>query len=48
MESGNLASWKLKEGDRITAGDIICQIETDKAVRLWLRCDCGEDDASRD
>lgn len=36
MESGNLASWKLKEGDRITAGDIICQIETDKAVRLCI------------
>ncbi|TYZ62927.1 hypothetical protein PybrP1_003307 [[Pythium] brassicae (nom. inval.)] len=32
MESGNLASWRLKEGDRITAGEIICQIETDKAV----------------
>lgn len=33
MESGNLAKWRMKEGDRITAGDIICEIETDKAVR---------------
>ncbi len=32
MESGNLAKWLLKEGDAITAGDIICQIETDKAI----------------
>ncbi|KAF1334743.1 Dihydrolipoyllysine-residue acetyltransferase component of pyruvate dehydrogenase complex, partial [Globisporangium splendens] len=32
MESGNLAKWNMKEGDRITAGDIICEIETDKAV----------------
>ncbi|DAZ94787.1 TPA: hypothetical protein N0F65_002400 [Lagenidium giganteum] len=32
MEQGNLAKWRMKEGDRITAGDIICEIETDKAV----------------
>lgn len=32
MEQGNLAKWRLKEGGRITAGDIICEIETDKAV----------------
>jgi pyruvate dehydrogenase E2 component (dihydrolipoamide acetyltransferase) len=32
MESGNLAKWRLKEGDAISAGDIICEIETDKAV----------------
>ncbi|KAF0715976.1 hypothetical protein AaE_011218 [Aphanomyces astaci] len=32
MEQGNLSKWLLKEGDAISAGDIICQIETDKAV----------------
>ncbi|RHY28043.1 hypothetical protein DYB32_006310 [Aphanomyces invadans] len=32
MEQGNLSKWLLKEGDAINAGDIICQIETDKAV----------------
>lgn len=38
MESGNLAKWNMKEGARITAGDIICEIETDKAVRAaWLK-----------
>ncbi|EQC28434.1 hypothetical protein SDRG_13762 [Saprolegnia diclina VS20] len=32
MEQGNLAKWNMKEGDAISAGDIICQIETDKAI----------------
>ncbi|KAF0683715.1 Aste57867_24277 [Aphanomyces stellatus] len=32
MEQGNLAKWNLKEGDAISAGDVICQIETDKAI----------------
>jgi pyruvate dehydrogenase E2 component (dihydrolipoamide acetyltransferase) len=32
MEMGTIASWNKKEGDKITAGDIICQIETDKAI----------------
>lgn len=32
MEFGNLSAWNMKEGDKISAGDIICQIETDKAV----------------
>ncbi|OQR92734.1 dihydrolipoyllysine-residue acetyltransferase component of pyruvate dehydrogenase complex [Thraustotheca clavata] len=32
MEQGNLAKWNMKEGDAINAGDIICQIETDKAI----------------
>ncbi|OQR82916.1 dihydrolipoyllysine-residue acetyltransferase component of pyruvate dehydrogenase complex [Achlya hypogyna] len=32
MEQGNLAKWNMKEGDAIAAGDIICQIETDKAI----------------
>ena len=32
MTHGNLASWKAKEGEFIAAGDIICEVETDKAV----------------
>ncbi|KAE9355605.1 hypothetical protein PF008_g3988 [Phytophthora fragariae] len=32
METGNMSKWNLKEGDAITAGDIVCEIETDKAV----------------
>ncbi|MBB4102507.1 pyruvate dehydrogenase complex E1 component subunit beta [Allorhizobium borbori] len=32
MEEGNLAKWLKKEGDKITAGDVIAEIETDKAT----------------
>ncbi|MBN9440604.1 pyruvate dehydrogenase complex dihydrolipoamide acetyltransferase [Bosea sp. (in: a-proteobacteria)] len=32
MEKGNLAKWLKKEGDKIKAGDIIAEIETDKAT----------------
>ncbi|KAG7400051.1 pyruvate dehydrogenase complex dihydrolipoamide acetyltransferase component (E2) [Phytophthora boehmeriae] len=32
METGNMSKWNLKEGDEITAGTIVCEIETDKAV----------------
>jgi len=32
MEEGNLAKWHVKEGDTVSAGDIIAEIETDKAT----------------
>ncbi len=32
MEKGNLAKWLKKEGDRIKSGDILAEIETDKAT----------------
>src|SRR5476649_2774189 len=32
MEKGNLARWLKKEGDKIKSGDIIAEIETDKAT----------------
>ena len=32
MEQGKLAKWLKKEGDRIRAGDILAEIETDKAT----------------
>ncbi|KAG9402527.1 pyruvate dehydrogenase complex dihydrolipoamide acetyltransferase component (E2) [Aphanomyces cochlioides] len=32
METGTISTWLKKEGDKISAGDIVCQIETDKAV----------------
>jgi pyruvate dehydrogenase E2 component (dihydrolipoamide acetyltransferase) len=32
MEEGTLAKWHVKEGDAISAGDIIAEIETDKAT----------------
>ena len=32
MEKGNLAKWLKKEGDKIVPGDVIAEIETDKAT----------------
>ena len=32
MEKGNLAKWLKKEGDRVRSGDVIAEIETDKAT----------------
>src|ERR1044072_9342608 len=32
MEEGTLAKWVAKEGDEIKAGDVIAEIETDKAT----------------
>ena len=32
MEEGNLAHWLVKEGDTIKSGDIMAEIETDKAT----------------
>jgi pyruvate dehydrogenase E1 component beta subunit len=32
MEKGNLAKWMKNEGDKIKAGDVIAEIETDKAT----------------
>src|SRR6516225_906602 len=32
MEKGNLAKWLKKEGDQIRSGDVIAEIETDKAT----------------
>ena len=32
MTEGNLAKWNVSEGDTISAGDVICEIETDKAT----------------
>lgn len=32
MEEGVIASWNVKEGDQVEAGDIIAEVETDKAT----------------
>src|SRR6478735_6142499 len=32
MEKGNLAKWHKKEGDAVKSGDVIAEIETDKAT----------------
>lgn len=32
MESGSIASWTVNEGDTFNAGDVLCEVETDKAT----------------
>lgn len=32
MTVGNISSWLKKEGEQLQAGDVLCQIETDKAI----------------
>ncbi len=32
MEEGTLAKWHVREGDRVQSGDVIAEIETDKAT----------------
>jgi len=32
MEEGKISSWKVKEGDAVKNGTVLCEVETDKAV----------------
>ncbi|CAM6126923.1 unnamed protein product [Calypogeia fissa] len=32
MTQGNIVQWKKNEGDKVSAGDVLCEIETDKAT----------------
>lgn len=41
MSQGNVASWQVKEGAEVTAGDILADIETDKATLPWENQDDG-------
>ena len=41
MEKGNLAHWLKKEGDKIKSGDVIAEIETDKATMEYEAVDEG-------
>ena len=41
MEKGNVAKWLKKEGDQVKAGDILAEIETDKATMEYEAIDEG-------
>jgi len=41
MEEGTLAKWLVKEGDKVKSGDIIAEIETDKATMEFEAVDEG-------
>src|SRR5207244_3863884 len=35
MTEGTLVAWKKKKGDKVSTGDVIAEIETDKATMEW-------------
>lgn len=41
MEAGTLARWLVKEGDAVASGDLLAEIETDKAVMEFEAIDEG-------
>src|SRR5256885_2630042 len=41
MEEGKLAKWHVKEGDAVKPGDILADIETDKATMEFEAIDAG-------
>ena len=41
MEEGTLAKWLVKEGDAVAAGDLLAEIETDKATMEFEAVDEG-------
>ena len=50
MEQGKLAKWLVKEGDTVASGDVIAEIETDKATmeveaveEAWPVCSVGSE-----
>ncbi len=42
MEEGKLAKWLVKEGDTVKSGDILAEIETDKATMEFEAVDEGK------
>src|SRR5512133_4080325 len=42
MEEGKLAKWHVKEGDEVHSGDILAEIETDKATMEFEAVDEGK------
>ena len=41
MEEGTLAKWRVKEGDTVSSGDLLAEIETDKATMEFEAVDDG-------
>ncbi|WP_373474269.1 biotin/lipoyl-containing protein, partial [Sphingorhabdus lacus] len=41
MEEGTLAKWLVKEGDSVSSGDLLAEIETDKATMEFEAVDEG-------
>ena len=48
MEEGTLLKWKIKSGDRVSKGDIIAEVETDKAAMEMEAFDEGVVEVAED
>ena len=46
MSQGNIATWKVKEGQEVTAGDVLAEVETDKATMDWENQVCRASSSS--
>lgn len=42
MTEGTLVAWKIKPGDQVAIGQVIAEIQTDKAVLEWESSDAGQ------
>src|SRR6266498_2405409 len=41
MTEGTLVTWKKKKGDKVSAGEVLAEIETDKATMEWESAEDG-------
>src|SRR6266699_2077600 len=41
MTEGTVVSWKKKKGDKVSAGEVLAEIETDKATMEWESSEDG-------
>src|SRR5436190_24399594 len=41
MTEGTLVAWKKKKGDQVSSGEVLAEIETDKATMEWESPDDG-------
>ena len=41
MQAGGISQWKVSAGDEVAAGDVLCEVETDKATMDWEATDDG-------
>jgi len=41
MEEGTIVKWRKKEGEAVSAGDVLCEVETDKAIMEYESMQSG-------
>ena len=48
MTEGTLVAWKVKKGDAVKVGQVVAELQTDKAVMEWEAGDAGTGDGPID